>query len=167
MWTLDHKEGWALKNWCFWTVVLEKTIKSPLDYKEIKPINPEGNQPWIFIGRTDAEAEAPILWLPDVKSWHIGKDHDAGKDLRQEDKETTEDKSVGWHHWLNGHEFKQALGDGEGHGNLECWSPWDHKEWNMTERLNNNNVTFFSDLKSVPPNTDSIKSLGFQPSICC
>ena len=165
MWKLDHKEGWAPKNWCFWTVVLEKTLESSLDCKEIKPVNPKGNQSWIFIRKTDAEAEAPILWPPDVKSWLIGKDHDAGKDWRQEDKETTEDKLVGWHHWLNRHEFKQALGDGEGQANLEHWSPWDHKEWNMTERLNNNNVTFFSNLKIVPPNTDSIKSPGFQPSI--
>ena len=107
----------------------------------------------------------PILWPPDVKNQLSGKDPDAGKDWRQEDKETTEDKLVGWHHWLNRHEFKQALGDGEGQANLEHWSPWDHKEWNMTERLNNNNVTFFSNLKIVPPNTDSIKSPGFQPSI--
>ena len=113
---LDHKEGWAPKNWCFWTVVLGKTLESPLDWKEIKPVNPKGNHPWIFIGRTDAEAEAPIFWPPDAKSWLIRKDIDAGKDWRQEEKGTTEDKMAGWHHWLNRHEFEQALGDSEGQG---------------------------------------------------
>ena len=102
MWE-DHKESWVPKNWCFWTVVLEKTLESPLDSKEIKPVHPQGNQSWIFIGRTDAEA--PVLWPPDVKSWLIGKDPDAGKDWRQEEKGTTEDEMVGWHHWLNGHEL--------------------------------------------------------------
>ena len=104
MWELDHKEGWAQKNWCFWTVVLEKTLKSPLDCKEIQPAHPKGDQSWIFIGRTDAEAEALILWPPDVKSWLIGKDPDAGKDWGQEEKGTTEDDMVGWRHWLSGHE---------------------------------------------------------------
>ena len=108
MWELDHKKGWALKNWCFWTVVLEKTLESPLDFKEIKPINPKGNQSWIFIGRTDAEAEASLLWPPDMKSWFIRKDPGAGKDWRLEEKGMTEDEMVGWHHWLNGHEFEQA-----------------------------------------------------------
>ena len=106
MWELDHKESWALKDWCFWTVVLEKILESPLDYKEIKPVHPKGNQPQIFIGRTYAEAEAPILWPPDVKNWLNGKDPDAGKDWRQEEKGTTEDETVGWHHRLNGHEFE-------------------------------------------------------------
>ena len=104
MWELDHKEDWALKNWCFWTAVLEKTLQSPLDSKEIKPVNPKGNQPWIFTGRTDAEAL--ILWPPDAKNWLIGKDPDARKDWMQEEKGTTEDEMVGWHHWLNGHEFE-------------------------------------------------------------
>ena len=104
-WELDHKESWALKNWCFWTVVLEKTLESPLDRKEIQPVNPKGNQSWIFIGRTDAEAEAPVPWPPDAKSWLIGKDPDAGNDWRQEKKGTTEDEMVGCHHRLNGHEF--------------------------------------------------------------
>ena len=103
-WT--HKESWALKNWCFWTVVLEKTLQSPLDYKEIQPVNLKGNQSWIFIGRTDAKAETPALWPPDVKSWLIGKDPDTGKDWGQEEKGTTEDKMVGWHHQHNGHEFE-------------------------------------------------------------
>ena len=106
MWESDHKESWALKNWCFWTVVLEKTLESPLDCKEITPVHPKGNQPWIFIGRTDAEAETPILWPPDAKNWLIGKDPDAGKDWRQEEKGMTEDEMVGWHHRLNGHEFE-------------------------------------------------------------
>ena len=104
MWELDYKESWASKNWCFWTVVLEKTLESPLDSKEIQPVYPKGNQRWIFIGRTDAEAETPIRWLPDVKNWLLGKDPDAGKDWRQEEKGMTEDEMVGWHHWL-GHEF--------------------------------------------------------------
>ena len=106
MWELDYKESWALKNWSFWTVVLEKTLESPLDCKEIQPVHPKGNQSWIFIGRTDVEAKTPILWLPDVKSWLIWKDPDAGKNWRQEEKGTTEDEMVGWHHRLNGHEFE-------------------------------------------------------------
>ena len=105
MWEVDHKESSALKNWCFWTVVLEKTLESPLNWKEIKPVNPKGNQLWIFIGRTGAEAEAPILWPPDVKSWLIWKDPDAGKDWRQE-KGTKEDEMIIWHHWFDGHEFE-------------------------------------------------------------
>ena len=109
MWDLDYKEGWVLKNWCFWTVVLEKTLESPLDCKEIKPVNPEGNQSWIFIGRTDAEAETPVLWPLDAKSWIIRKYPDAGKDRRQLEKGITEDEMVGWDHRLNGHEFEQAL----------------------------------------------------------
>ena len=131
----DHKEGWVPKNWCFWTVVLEKTLESPLDCKEIHPVNPKGNQPWIFTGRTDAEA--PMLWPPDSKSWLIGKDPDTGKDWRQE-KGITEDEMVGWNHWLNWHEFEQALRDGEGPGSLACCSPWRHKELDTTERLNYN-----------------------------
>ena len=117
MWELDHKEGWAPKNWCFWIVVLEKTLESPLD-STIKSVNVKGNQPWIFIGRTDAEAEAPILWPPDVKKWLIGKDPDAGKDWGQKEKEGTKDMMVGWHHRLNGCEFEQTQGDGE---DREAW----------------------------------------------
>ena len=142
MWELDHKESRALKNWCFWTVVLEKTLESCLDCKEIKPVHPKGNQSRIFIGRTDAETEAPILWPPDGKSQLIGKDPDAGKDWRQEENRTTEDEMVGWHHQLNGHEFEQVLGDGEGQGGLPCCSPWGHKESDMTEQLNNNKNSF-------------------------
>ena len=106
MWELDYKEGWAPKNWCFWTVVLEKTLESPLDSKDIKPANPKGDQSWIFIGRTDAKAETPMVWPPDVKNWLMWKDIDAGKDWRWEKKGTTEDETVRWHHWLNGHEFE-------------------------------------------------------------
>ena len=108
IWELDRKEGWALKNWCFWTVVLEKTLESLLDWKEIKSVNSKGNQPWIFTGRS--EAEALILWSPDAKSWLIGKDPDVGKDWRQEEKRETEDKMVRWHHQLSRYEFKQTLG---------------------------------------------------------
>ena len=122
MWELDHKENWALKNWCFWTVVL-KTLESPLDCKEIKPVHSKGNQCWIFIGRMDAEAEAPILWLPSAKSWLIWKEPGVGKDWRQEEKGMTEDEMVGWHHWLI------APGDGEGQGSLACCSPLGHKSW--------------------------------------
>ena len=116
MWELNHKDSWALKNWCFWTVVLEKTLESPMDSKEIKPVNPKGNQPWIFIGRTDAEAA--IFWPPAIKNGLIGKDPDAGKDWGQEEKGVTEDEMVGWHSQLNGHEFEQTLGDNEGQRNL-------------------------------------------------
>ena len=185
---LDYKESWAPKNWCFWTMVLEKTLESPLDSKEIqpvhpkgnqswvftgrtdaetvtpvlwlpdtknwcfqivlgktpespldckeiKPVNPIGNQPWIFIGRTDARAEAPIPWSPNVKIWLIGKDPDAGEDWRQEEKGMTEDEMVWWHHQLGGHEFEQASGVGDGQGSLACCSPWDHKELYTTEKL--------------------------------
>ena len=128
-WTI--KESWALKNWYFRTMVL-KTLENSLDSKEIKPGNPKGNQPWLFIGRTDAKAKAPILGPPDTKSWLIRKDPDGRKDWRQEEKGATEDEMTGWHHWLNGHEFEQALGDGEGQGSLACCSPWGHKGSNMT-----------------------------------
>ena len=135
MWELDHKEGWVPKNWYIWTVVLEKTPENPLDCK-IKPVSPKGNQSWILIGKTNAEAEAPILWPPDAKNWLAGKDPDAGKDWRQEEKGMTEDEMVGWHHLLNGHEFEQALGVGDGQGSLACYSPWGHKELDTIERLN-------------------------------
>ena len=141
--SLDHKEGWVPKSWCFWTVVLEKTLESPLDCKEIQPVHPKGNQFWIFIGRADAEAEAPVLWPPEVKSWLIRKPSDAGKNWRQE-KGRTEDEMVGWPHRLNGHEFEQAWEDCEGQGSLACCSPWGHKELDMIEWLNNNNNTINS-----------------------
>ena len=112
--------SWVLKNWCFWTVVLEKTLKSPLDFKEIQPVHPEGNQFWIFIRRIDAEAETPILWPPDAKNWISGKDPHAGKDWRWDKKGTTENEMVGWHRWLNGHEFEYSLGGSKGQGGLAC-----------------------------------------------
>ena len=139
MWELDHKEDWMLKNWFFWTVVLEKTLESPLAYKEIKPVTPKGNQSRIFIRITDVKAEAPILRLPDTKSQLIRKDPDARKDWRQEEKGMTEDEMVGWYHWLNGHEFEQAPGDGEAQGSLVCFSPRGHNESDVTKRLNSNN----------------------------
>ena len=122
MWELDYKESWVLKNWCFWTVVLQKSPEISLGCKEIIPVNPKGNQTWIFIGRTDAETETPILRPPDVKNWLIWKDPDAGKDWRQEGKGMTENEIVGWHHQLNGHEFEQAPGVGDGQGSLACCS---------------------------------------------
>ena len=131
-----YKESWALKNWGFWTMVLEKTLESPLDYKKIKPVNPKGNQFWIFIGRTDAKAEIPILRPPDAKSWLIGKDPDAGKDWRQEEKGRTEDDVVGWHHRLNRYEFEQAPGVGDVQGSLAYCGPSGRKESDTTERLN-------------------------------
>ena len=128
MWELDHKESWALKNWCF-TTVLEKTLESHSDSKKIKLVNPKGNRSWIFIGRTDAEA--PILRPPDLNEL-IGKDPDAGKDWRQEEKDATEDEMVGWHHQLNGHEFEQTSGDNEEQGSLACCSPRGLKESDTT-----------------------------------
>ena len=145
MWELDYKEGWVLKNWCFWTVVLEKILEIPLGSKESKPVDCKGDQPWVFIGKTDAKAETPILWPPDEKSWLIGNDPEAGQDWRWEEKGETENEMVGWHHRLNAHEFEQALGDSEGQGSLvfsawcgglACCSPWGHRESDMTERLN-------------------------------
>ena len=123
MWELDYKKSWMPKNWCFWTVVLEKTLESPLDCKGIQPIYPKENQSWIFIGRTDAEAETPILWPPDAKNWLIGKDPDARKDWRQEEKGMTENEMVGWLHRHNEHEFERAPGIGDGQGSLACCSP--------------------------------------------
>jgi len=136
MWELDYKENWALKNWCFWTVVFEKTLESSLDCKEIQPVHPKEDQSWIFIGRTDAEAETPIFWPPDAKNWLIRKDPDAGKVWRREEKGTTEDEMVGWHHWLDGHEFEQAPGVGDGQGGLACCSPWGHKVSDTIKWLN-------------------------------
>ena len=142
MWELDHKVSWEPKNWCFWTVVLEKTLESPLDWKETQPVNPKGNQSWIFIGRT--ESETTILWPPDAKSWLIWKDPDAGKDWRQEGKGTTEDEMVGWHHWLDGLEFEQALEflkdkeawhtavHGVAESNKTEWVNWTEPNWNLS-----------------------------------
>ena len=124
MWALDHKEDLALKSWCFWIVVLEKTLQSLLDSEEIQAVSTERSQPWVFIGRTNAEAEAPILWPPDMKTWLIGKDPDAGKDWGQEEKGVTEKEIFEWHHWLKGHEFERTPGESEGQGSLACCSPW-------------------------------------------
>ena len=132
MWDLYYKEGWVPKNWCFWTVALEKAIEGPLDSKQIKPVNPKEDQPWIFNGRADVEVVAPILWPLDVMSRLIGKNLSAGKDWRQEEEGITEDKMVGWHHRLKGHEFEQTQGDGEGQESLACCNSWGHKESGTT-----------------------------------
>ena len=142
MWELDHKESWMLKNWCFWTMVLEMTLQSPFDCKEVQPVHPKGNQSWIFIGRSDAEAETPILWPPDLKNWFLGKDFDIVKDWRQEEKGMTEDEMVEWHHQLNGHEFEQAPGDGEGQGSLVCCSPLGCKSWTQLSDWTTNLLIF-------------------------
>ena len=136
MWELDYKESWAPKNWCFWTVVLEKTLESPLDCKEIQPVNPKGNQSWMFFERTDAEAETPILWPPDAKSWLIWKDPDAVKDWGQKEKGTTEGDMVGLYHRLNGHGLWWTLGVDVGQGGLVCCGSWGCKELDMTEPVN-------------------------------
>ena len=136
VWMLDYKESWALKNWCFWTVVLEKTLESPLDCKEMQPVHPKEDQSWLFIGRTDAEAETPVLCPPNAKSWLTGKDFDAGRDWGQEEKGTTEDEMARWHHWLDGHEFKRTPGVGDGQGGLACCNSWGSKESDTTEHLN-------------------------------
>ena len=135
MWELNYKESWVPKNWCFWTVVLEKTLESPSDCKEIQPVHPKGDQSWIFIGRTDVEAETPVLWALDVKSWLIWKDPDAGKDRRWEEKGITEDEMVGWHQ-LNGHGLGWTPGVGDGQGGLLCCSSWGCTESDTTERVN-------------------------------
>ena len=132
MWKLEYKESWTLKNWCFWTVVMEKTLESPLNTKKIHSVHPKENQSWIFIGRTDAEAETPILWWPDAKKWLIWKALDAGKDWGQEEKGMTEDEMVGWHRWLDGHEFEWAPADGDGQGSLACCSPAGCKELDVS-----------------------------------
>ena len=136
MWDLDCEESWALKNWCFWTVVLEKTLESPLDCKEIQPVHSEGDQPWDFFGRNDAKTEIPVLWPPHVKSWLIGKDSDAGRDWGQEEKAMTEDEMAGWHHWLDGCESQWTPGVGDGQGGLACCDSWGRKESDTTEQLN-------------------------------
>ena len=129
----------------------EKTLESPLDCKEIQPVHPKGDQSWMFIGRTDVEAETPILWPPDAKSWHIGKDPDPGKDWRQQEKETMEDEMVGWHHWLNGHEFEQAPWFGDGEGSLACYSPWSGKEQMNWTELNDYTTTMYLAQGHVSP----------------
>ena len=136
MWELDCEESWTLRNWCFWTVVLGKTLESHLDCKEIQPVHSKGDQSWVFFGRNDVKAETPVLWPPHAKSWLIGKDSDAGRDWQQEEKGMTEDEMAGWHHWLNGRESEWTLGVGDGQGGLVCCDSWDHKESDTTERLN-------------------------------
>ena len=136
MWELDCEEGWALKNWCFWTVVLEKTLESPVDCKEMQPVHSEGDQPWDFFGGNDAKAETPVFWPPHVKSWLTGKDSDAGRDWEQEEKVTPEDEMAGWHHWLDGLESEWTPGVGDGLGGLACCDSWGRKESDTTERLN-------------------------------
>ena len=136
MWELDCEEGWAPKNWCFLTVVLQKTLESPLDCKEIQPVRSEGDQPWDFFGRNDAKAETPVLWPPHTKSWLIGKDSDAGRDWGQEEKGTTEDEMAGRHHWLDGRESEWTPGVVDEQGGLACCDSWGHNESDMTERLN-------------------------------
>ena len=135
MWELDCEEGWAPENWCFWTVVLEKTLESPLGCKEIQPVHSKGDQPWDFFGRNDAEAETPVLWPPHAKSWLIVKDSDAGRDWGQEEKGTTEGEMAGWHRWLDEHESQWTPGVGDGQGGLVCCDSWGRKESDTTERL--------------------------------
>ena len=136
MWELDCEESWVLKNWCFWTVVLEKTLESPMDCKEIQPFHPKGDQSWVFIGRTDVEVENPILWPPHAKSWLIGKDPDACRDWGQKEKGMTENEMAGWHHRLDGHESGWTPGVGDGQGGLVCCGSWGRKELDSTEQLN-------------------------------
>ena len=136
MWEWDCEEGWAPKNWCFWTVVLEKTLESPLDCKEIQPVHPKRDQSWVFIGKTDAKGETLILWPPHAKRWLIGKDPDAGRDWGQEEKGMTEDGIAGWHHRLDGHEFEWTPRDGDGLVGLACYDSWGRKELDTTVRLN-------------------------------
>ena len=153
MWELDsHKseESWAPKNWCFWTVVLEKTLESHLDCKKINLVNTKGNQSWIFIGRTDAEAETPILWPPDEKNWLIGKDPDVGRDWGQEEKGTSEDEMAGWHYWLDGRESEWTLRVGDGQGGLACCDSWGRKELNTTEGLNWIELIIFIRVGNLP-----------------
>ena len=135
MWELDHEEGWAPNNWCFWTVVLEKTLESPLDCKKIQPVHSKGDQSWVFFGRNDVKAETPVLWPPHVKSWLIGKDSDAGRDWGQEEKGMTEDEMAGWHLWLDRRESEWTLGVGDGQGGLACCDSWGRKESDMPEWL--------------------------------
>ena len=158
MWELDYKESWTPKNWCFWTVVLEKTLECPLDSKEIQPVNPKGNQSRIFIRRTDVEAETPILWPSDAKNWFIFKDPDAGKDWRWEEKGMTENEIVGWHHWLDGREPEWTPGDGDGQGGLACCYSCGHKELDTTEQLNWTELMFYSSLALQKNSVESIKN---------
>ena len=160
---LDYEESWVPKNWCFWTVVLEKTLESPLDCNEIQPVHPKGDQSWVFIGRTDVEADTPIFWSPDAKSWLIWKDPDARKDWGQEEKGTTEDKRVGWHHRLNEHGLGWTPGVGDGQGGLVCCGSWGRKVLDMTEQLNWTELIPLSSL--LEP--DSWDGIIYLLSPCC
>ena len=155
MWELDCEEGWTLKNWCFWTVVLEKILENPLDCKEIQPVHSEGDEPWDFFGRNDAKAETPVLWPTYVKSWLIGKESDAGRDWGQEEKGMTEDEMAGWHHWLDGHESEWTLGVGDGQGDLACCDSWGGKEPDTTERLNWTELNWLIDIIRSSPELQS------------
>ena len=158
LWELDCEESWAPKNWCFGTVVLEKTLASPLACKESQPVHSKGDQSWVFIGRTDAEGETPILWPPHLKSWLIGKDSDAGRVWGQEEKGMTEDEMARWHHWLDGHEFEWPPGVGDGQGGLTCCNSWGRKEsdsteWlNWTETIHSQNSQQLDNTWQIPPN---------------
>ena len=149
MWELDCEQRWAPKNWCFWTAVLEETLESPLDCKDIQPVYSEGDQPWDFFGRNDAKAETPVLWPSHTKSWLIGKDSDAGRDWGQEEKGTTEDEMAGRHHRLNGREFEWTPGDGDGQGGLACCDSWGRKESDMTEWLNSPELSTFNLYRAI------------------
>ena len=162
MWELDCEEGWAPKNWCFWTGVLEKTLESPLDCKEIQPVHSEGDQPWVFFGRNDAKAETPVLWPRHVKSWLTGKDSDAGRDWGQEEKGMTEDEIAGWHHWLDGCESERTPGLGDGQEGLACCNSWGLKELDTTEQLNWTDVCLVN--RRVKEQTPGIVS---GQCICC
>ena len=168
MWELDYKICWALKNWCSSTVALEKTLESPLDCKEIQAVHPKGYQSWVFFGRTDAKAETPILWPPDAKNWLIWEDPDAGKDWKQEEKGMTEEMA-GWHHQLNGYEFEQALGVGDGQGGLVCCIPWDLKESDTTVWLNwtelNMMLNYLPALKKKWEIFEKVKEFGMNVSL--
>ena len=166
MWELDCEESWVPKNWCFWSVVLEKTLASPLDCKGIQPVYSKGDQFWVFFGRNDAKAETPVLWPPHVKSWLIGKDSDAGRDLGQEEKGTTEDEMIGWHHQLDGREFEWSLGVGDGQGGLVCCNSWGRNESDMTEQLNwteDELFVLFSNLGLIMAQQTSIHVNCFMP----
>ena len=158
MWELDCEEGWAPKNWCFWTVVLEKTLESPLDCKEIQLVHSKGDEPWVFFGRNDAKAETPVLWPAHAKSWLIGKDSDAGRDWGQEEKGMTEDEMAGWHQWLDGHASEWTPGIGDGQGGLACCNSWGHKESDMTEWLNWTEP--YTPNLSLPPNLSPLLTIN-------
>ena len=168
MWELDHKKGWVLKNWCFWTVKLEKTLWESLGLQGDQPINPKGTQSWIFIGGADAEAEAPILWISDVKTWPLKETLMLGK-IEGRRRRGWQDEMVAWHHQLNGHEFKQAPGDGEGQGSLVCCRPWGWKESDTTEQLNNKisltGLQSGSLVKNLPASTENTGDEGSFPGL--